>query len=433
MQVSIESVSNLERRMTIQVPAERVDSEVENRLRSMTRKVELKGFRPGKVPFKVVKQRYGKGVYQEVLGDVLQSSFQEAVVQEKVKPAGMPAIESVESKVGEALTYVATFEVYPEFEVADLSGFEVSRPQVAIGDSDVDSMLESLQKQRQTWGSADRPAMDGDQVVMDFEGFVDGEAFEGGSAKGVPVVIGQGRMVPGFEEQLVGASKDDDVTLNVTFPESYPAEHLAGKKARFEAKIKEVNGPVLPALDAEFAKAFGVEDGSVDQLRSDIKDNMIREMTQTVRNRLKDSVMDQLYQKHALDVPQALINEEIKRLKEQATASGSQQGDISFPDEIFADDAKKRVSLGLIVGNIIRDNDIQLDPERVETTLDELAASYEDKDEFKQYYRSNREQMSGVEAMVMEAQVVDWTLDQMQVTDDSMTFDTLMNPAETEK
>ncbi|HHJ20097.1 MAG TPA: trigger factor [Gammaproteobacteria bacterium] len=433
MEVSIESVSNIERRMTVQVPAEQISSEVESRLRSMTGKVEMKGFRPGKVPLKVVKQRYGKGVYQEVLGEVVQKSFQEAVTQEKLKPAGMPAIEPIASKAGEALEYVATFEVYPEFEIVDMSGLEITRPQVEVGDADVDAMLENLQKQRQTWESVDRPAAEGDQVVMDFDGYIDDEAFEGGAAKGVPVVIGQGRMVPGFEEQLIGASAGENVTLNVTFPEDYAAEHLAGKEARFEAKINEVNAPVLPPIDEAFAKAFGVEDGSVDQLRSDIKENMNREMTQAVRARLKNSVMDQLYEKHELDVPQALINEEIKRLKEQAAASGGQQSAVSYPDEIFVDEAKKRVSLGLIVGNIIRDNDIQLDPEQVEVTLDELASSYEDAEEFKQYYRTNREQMAGVEAMVLESQVVDWVVDQMQVSDQPMSFDELMNPAKTEK
>jgi trigger factor len=427
MQVSVESVSNLERRMTVEVPAERIDDEVESRLRSMKGRVQIKGFRPGKVPLKVVKQHYGKGVYQEVLGEVLQASFQEAVKQEELEPAGMPNIESVESNPGEQLVYKATFEVYPEVELIDMAEIQVSEPQADITDSDVDQMIEKLRSQRQTWEAADRAAEKGDQVVIDFEGFIGDEAFEGGKANDMPVVIGEGRMIPGFEDQLEGVVKDEEKNLEVTFPEDYQSDVLAAKEARFEVKVKAVNASKLPEVNEDFAKAFGVADGSIQKLREDVTENMQREMEQAVKVRVKGQIMEALAKQHALEIPKVLIDGEIRHMREQAMSSTGQTESSDFPDEMFTEDAEKRVALGLIVGRIIRDNKLVLEQDRVEKALDEIAASYEDSEQVKQYYRSNNEQMSSVEAMVLEEQVVDWIKSKAKVSVEKSSFDQLVN------
>lgn len=432
MQVSVESVSNLERRMTVEVPAERIDSEVESRLRSMKGQAQIKGFRPGKVPLKVVKQHYGKGVYQEVLGEVLQSSFQEAVKQEKLEPAGMPNIESVDSNPGEQLVYKASFEVYPEVELIDMAEIEVSEPQAEIGDAEIDQMIDTLRGQRKTWEAVDRAAEDGDQVIVDFEGFLDGETFEGGTAKEMPIVIGESRMIPGFEEQLKGVAKGDEKTLEVTFPENYQSDELAGKEVSFKTDVRTVNGPKLPELDEDFAKAFGVPDGSIEKLREDVTQNMQREMGQAIKMRIKGQIMDALIEKHEIDIPKVLVDGEVKHMREQAMASSGKTMDAGFPDEMFRVDAQKRVALGLIVGRIIRDHKIELDQSNVEKALDEIAASYEDSEQVKQYYRSNKEQMSSVEAMVLEEQVVDWIKEKAKINADKTSFDELMNPKKEE-
>jgi trigger factor len=432
MQVSVESVSKLERRMTVEVPAERIDDEVESRLRSMKGRAQIKGFRPGKVPLKVVKQHYGKGVYQEVLGEVLQASFQEAVTQEKLEPAGMPNIESVESNPGEQLVYKATFEVYPEVELIDMAEIQVSEPQADITDSDVDQMIEKLRSQRQTWEEVDRVAEKGDQVVIDFEGFIGDEAFEGGKANDMPVVIGEGRMIPGFEDQLEGVVKDEEKNLEVTFPEDYQSDVLAGKEARFEVKVKVVNAPKLPEVNDDFAKAFGVADGSIQKLREDVTENMQREMEQAVKMRVKGQIMEALAKQHELEIPKVLIDGEIRHMREQAMSSTGQTESSGFPDEMFTEDAEKRVTLGLIVGRIIRDNKLVLEQDRVEIALNEIAASYEDSEQVKQYYRSNKEQMSSVEAMVLEEQVVDWIKSKAKVSVEKSSFDQLVNPKKDE-
>ncbi len=432
MQVSVESTSNIERVLTVQVPAERIDTEVAARLQRLKNQVRLDGFRPGKVPLKVVKQRYGNSVYSEVLGEVMQSSFEEAVTQEQLKPAGAPSIEPISVQPGEALEYKATFEVYPEIELADMSDVQITRPVVEIESADVDKMIEKLREQRRNWEPVERAAAEGDQVVIDFTGYIDGEAFEGGQGQDMPVVLGEGQMIPGFEEQLLGVKAGDEKSIEVTFPEDYHAEKLAGKAARFEIKVKAVNEARLPEIDDEFCKQFGVEEGGIERLREEIKANMERELNQAIKGKLKQQAMDALLEKHDVEVPKSLVKEEINRLKQQAAQSSGQQDLSAMPDEIFEDEAKRRVSLGLIVGQVIKDHDLKLDQDRVEAALDELASSYEDSEQVKQYYRSNRDQMSMLEAMVLEEQVVDWVVSQAQVSEDKQSFDDLMNPKSNE-
>ncbi|HHB11776.1 MAG TPA: trigger factor [Chromatiales bacterium] len=430
MQVSVEEISEVERRMTVEVPAEQVTAEVESRLRELRGRVRLNGFRPGKVPLKVVRQRFGQSVLQEVAGELLQSSFQEAVAQEKLQPAGAPRIEPVQPKMGEALSYTATFEVYPDIALAELSDLTIREPQVEITEADVDAMIDKLREQHKRWEPVERPAQQGDQVVIDFEGSIDGEPFEGGKAEDYTVQLGEGRMIAGFEAQLEGARPGEERTIEVTFPEDYPRKQLAGKQASFRVKVKEVREPRLPEVDEEFARQFGIESGSVEELRADVRKNMERELKQAVRARIKQQVMDALLARHQFPIPQSLIDEEVRQLKAQSAANMPQGVDVTqLPDEPFVEDARRRVALGLIIGRILREQDIQLDQARVEAALDELAATYEDPEMVKNYFRSNREQMAGIEAMVLEDQVVDWVREQAASEAQPMSFDELMAPA----
>jgi trigger factor len=429
MQVSVETVSNLQRRMTVQVPAEHIEQEVDRRLRSLMKRVRIDGFRPGKVPLKVVQQRYGAGVFQEVVGDVLQSSYQEAIAQEKLQPAGGPSIEPKTMEPGKSLEYVATFEVYPEVAPADLSQVAVERPKVEITEADVDKVIESLRRQHKTFVAVDRPAQTGDQVVVDFEGSLDGEPFEGGKAEAAPVELGAGQMLPAFEEQLAGLRPGEEKTIDVPFPEGYPAEHLAGKTAQFAIKVREVKEPALPPVDDDFAMAFGIEDGSVEKLREEVRANMAREVEQTVRNRVKGQVMDALYKAHELELPEALIREEVERLRQQAQARfGGQFQAQNLPDDLFSEEARRRVALGLIIRELVRSKDLSVDPDKVQATLDQMAAGYEEPQQVVNYYRTNPQAMSGLEAMVLEDEVVDWVVAQGTVTEKPVSFDELMNP-----
>jgi trigger factor len=429
MQVSVETVSNLQRRMTVQVPAERIEQEVDRRLKSLMKRVRIDGFRPGKVPLKVVQQRYGAGVFQEVVGDVLQSSYQEAIAQEKLQPAGGPSIEPKSMEPGKSLEYVATFEVYPEVVLADLSQVAVERPKVEIAEADVDKVIESLRRQRKTFIAVDRPAQTGDQVVVDFEGSLDGEPFEGGKAEAAPVELGAGQMLPAFEEQLAGLRPGEEKTIDVPFPEGYPAEHLAGKTAQFAIKVREVKEPALPPVDEDFAKTFGVEDGSVEKLREEVRANMAREVEQTVRNRVKGQVMDALYKAHELELPEALIREEVERLRQQAHARfGGQFQARNLPDDLFSEEARRRVALGLIIRELVRSKDLSVDPDKLRAALERMAAGYEEPQQVINYYRTNPQAMNGLEAMVLEDEVVDWAVAQSTVTEKPVSFDELMNP-----
>ncbi|MDH5766800.1 MAG: trigger factor [Gammaproteobacteria bacterium] len=429
MQVSVETGEGLERKLTVQIPAETLDKEVENRLKSMSSRVKIDGFRPGKVPFKVVKQQYGSQVHQEVVGDVLQTSFRDAVIKEDLKPAGAPSIEPKTMGMGEPLEYIATFEIYPEFEIADCSKFDIERVMAEVGDSDIDNMIETLRKQRTTYDVVERASADGDQIMVSFEGFVDGEAFEGGKADNVPVVIGSGSMIPGFEEQLTGKSAGDEFKMDVTFPDDYQAENLKGKPATFETKVISVAEAKLPEVDEDFVKAFGVADGSIDQLKQDIRTNMERELKNKLQTTLKNNVMDALLKANDIDVPKALIDDEAGNLQKQMSESGQLQGGMTLPKDLFEGEAKRRVSLGLILGEVVKTAEIKVDPERVKAKIEEIASTYEDPQEVMNHYKNNPQLMQSIEAMTMEDMVVDWVVEQAKVKDVSSSFEELMKPA----
>jgi trigger factor len=418
--------------MTVQLPGEKVDQEVERRLKRLAGTVRMNGFRPGKVPLRVVRQRYGGQVRQEVYGDLIRDSYADAVQQESLRPAGDPRIESVDDKSGDGLSYTAVFEVMPEIRLEGLEELAVKRPAAEVGDADVDRMIESLRRQRLTWEQVERPAQDGDQIIISFKGSVDGEAFEGGSAERVPLVLGAGKMVPGFEEGLEGATAGETRGLDVHFPDDYRAEHLAGKDVHFDVEVHEVKEGRLPPVDEELAKAFGVADGSVETLRSDVRANMERELKQTLRGVLKNRVMDALLERVPLDVPRALVDQEASRLKEQARAEmagAGQRSAMDLPLDMFAEQARRRVALGLIIAEIVRGNDIKVDPARVRAAVEEIAESYEDPQEVISWYYGNREQLAAVENLALEEQVVDWLLEQGRVEDEATSFDDIMGQA----
>ena len=427
MQVSVESTGNIERKLTITIPADRVDSEVENRLKSMRSRVRLDGFRPGKVPMSVVAQQYGDSVFQEVVGELFQSSFYEAAEQEKIRVAGMPKIEAITIEPRKDLVYTATFDTYPDFKVADVSKMQIERPVVKVTAADVDEMIETLRKQQQDWKEVKRKAKKGDLLSIDFEGKLKGETFEGGSAEDFSVEIGAGRMLKDFEDALLGMKTGETKDADVTFPKDYPAENLKGKKAKFSLKVKSVSEPVLPKVDKEFVKKFGIEDGTQKSFKAEIKTNMERELEQRIKSSIKQSVMDGLHEIHEIDLPEALVNDEIQQVRNEMSQN-SQGADLSsLPDDMFRDQAARRVKLGLIVGEIINGNKLEKDQKRVDDMLESLAASYEDPNALLEYYRSTPEAMQTIEAAVMEEMIVDWVMEKAKVKDKKMKFAELVN------
>lgn len=432
MQVSIETLSKLERKMTVEVPAELVESQVRNRLQEAARTVSLKGFRKGKVPVKVIQERYGAGVRQEVLGEVMSQSYYQALNQQKVKPAGQPRIEPKSLEAGRNLQFVATFEVYPEVSLGDFATIAVERKTADITDADIDTMIETLRKQRQTWQEVARAAQDGDQVTIDFTGTMDGKEFQGGSAKGTKLVLGSKRMIEGFEAGLVGSKKGDQKTLSLTFPENYHNKELAGKPVEFAVTVNEVAEPVLPALDDTFFASFDVTSGGIEAFRNEVKNNMARELKNAVRNSVKNQVVDGLLKLHSLELPKALVASEIDALRQQTLQQygGNQKIDDSvLPADIFRPQAERRVSLGLIMNEIIQKNQLTVDPKQVRRLVEELAESYEQPQEVISWYYSNKEQLAQVEAMALEEAVIDHILSKAQVTETACSYEEALKPS----
>jgi len=431
MQVSIEALEGLERKMTVQIPSERVSEAVEKKLRDLSKTVRIDGFRPGKVPLKVVQQKFGGAVRQEVIGDVIESSYQEALIQEKVRPAGMPSIDSVSSEEQQDMSYTATFEVYPEVEELNLASIEVEKPAAEIDDADFDAMIEKLREQRKTWKETKGAAKKGCQVMVDFEGRIDGELFDGGAGKDMPVEIGAGQMLPEFESGLEGIKAGEQRSVEVNFPEDYHGADVAGKKAEFTLKATLVSKPELPELDEEFAKGFGVEDGDLDKMRSDIRANMEKEKNDRLKATLKNSVMAGLLEHNAIIAPSAMVSEEIGNLRAQAAQRMGQDPEsvdaTSFPDELFTEEATRRVQLGLLISEVIRKEKVELDQELVDSNIEEMAVSYEQPDQVRAYYRQNQQARASIEGMVLEEQVVAHILNQAKVTDKQVSFDDLMN------
>ncbi|MDO6593901.1 trigger factor [Neptuniibacter sp. 1_MG-2023] len=432
MQVSVETTSGLERLMTISVPAERIDQDVTKRIQQTARTVKIDGFRPGKVPVKVVKQRYGKGIREEVLGQVVQESFYQALQQEEINPAGTPSIDFTKDVEGENLEYTAKFEVYPSIELADFSSVEIEKKSADVKDADLDQMIETLRKQQADWAEVEREAAMDDRLRIDFEGFIDGEAFDGGKGEGMDLVLGSNTMIPGFEAGLVGAKAGDEVEVKVTFPESYQAENLQGKDAVFKVKVASVSEQVLAELNEEFFAKFGLEDKTEEAFRAEVGKNMARELKQALKMKLKDQVFSKLLEINAIDVPSALVDGEIDNLRRQAVMQfagpDSDMDPNALPKEMFTDQADRRVKIGLLMQEVIKVNELEADEARVRETLEEMAETYQDPQQVIDWYMGNEEMLGQIKGLVLEEQVVDKLLATAKVSEVSVSYEDAIKP-----
>ena len=431
MQVSVENTSALERRMTIAVPAERVETEVNKRLQQTARRAKVPGFRPGKVPMSVIRQRYEDAARQEAFGDLVQASFYEAVVEQKLNPAGAPAVEPKSFEKGKDLEYVATFEVFPEFTVAGFESINVERLSAEVADADLDNMLEVLRKQNVRFEAVDRAAQLEDQLNIDFVGKVDGEAFAGGSATGTQLVLGSGRMIPGFEDGLVGAKAGEERVLTLTFPEDYQNLDLANKTAEFTVTVNSVSEPKLPELNEAFFSQFGIKESSLEGFRTEVRKNMDRELRQAIKTKVKNQVMDGLLAANPIEVPKALLDNEVDRLRVQAVQQfGGNIKPEQLPAELFAEQAKRRVVLGLIVAEVVKQFELKPDDARVRAMIEEMASAYQEPEQVISWYYKNDQQMNEVRSVVLEEQVVDTVLQKATVTDKSVSYEEAVKPAQ---
>jgi trigger factor len=436
MQVSVENTGTLERKVRVEVPEERISTEVSNRLQKMTKTTKVQGFRPGKVPLKIVQGRYGLQVRKEVVGELVQSSLYEAISQENLKPAGPPQIDDLDDESGKDLAYTATFEIYPEITLKPVDGMTFEKSVCDVSDDDITGMIDMLRKQRRELKIVDRPAQNGDVVNINFEGFIDGEAFEGGKAENHELELGTKNFIEGFEEGLIGKSEGEDVTIKVTFPEDYGSEPLKGKEAEFKVKVNMVNETVLPEIDAAFMEQFGVKDGKDETLRSEIKRNMEREVDLTLRRQMKDTVLDALHETNDIELPQALVNNEAHRAKHDFENNLKRQGVgaegiASLDASVFTDQAKKRVSLQLILAELIKQNELKADPAKVREMIEQVASGYEDPNSVINWYYSDQKNLAEVESLALEDHVVEWILEHAKVTDKACTFDEIMNKGQT--
>ena len=432
MQVSIESSKGLERQIKVVVPADKVESEVTQRLQKATKTVNIKGFRKGKVPLNVVKQQYGKAVRQEVVGETVNSSFYEAIKQEDLEPVGQPKIEAVVDNAGQDLEYTAVFEVYPTVKLADLSKVSITRPVADINSEDLEKMIDVLRNQQASFDETDKPAVDGDKLNIDFVGTLRGKKeFPGGSAEGQDLVLGSNSMIPGFEEGLVGVSAGDETDLKLKFPKDYHAEEIKGKTVTFAVKVNTVSAKTLPALDDDFFAMYGVEAGGEEKFREDIEANMQRELNNAIRNNVKNRIMDQLYTLNKVDVPQALVANEIVQLKKQMIQQfgGGQEIDLNMlPDDMFQAKATRRASLGVIVSEVVKVESLTPDDAQVRTRVDEIASTYETPKEVVDYYYSKPELLSSVEAVVLEDQVTELVLSKGKVKEEKLSYEDAVKP-----
>ncbi len=436
MQVSVETTSGLERRLTVAIEEARIAQAVESKLKEMAHTVKIKGFRPGKVPLKVVKQQYGGQVREDVVNEVLQSTFYEALSQENLHPAGAPTFSTRESTPGAGLEYTATFEVYPEIQLASLAEQKIEKPSVEIAETDIDNMIDRIRRQHMDWQAADTSAEKGDRISIDFKGTIDGEVFEGGEGKDMSIELGSGRMIAGFEDGLIGAEPGADVTLNLQFPDDYQAAELAGKPVQFAVHVNTVEKAVLPEVDEAFAKKMGVENGDIDDLRKDVLENMQMELAKQLKTKLKEKVMEMLIEVNKIDIPKALIENEAEALRNQMVQNLSNQGlsqtDIkALGTDMFVEQAERRVRLGLIMNEIVKENGINVEAENVRVLVEEIARPYEQPEEVVKWYYADKQRLSEIESLALEEQVVEWVVEQAEVVEITAAFDDVMKPEAT--
>ena len=428
MQVTVETLEGLERRLNITVPAANIEDAVTAELRNIAKNRRFDGFRKGKVPMKMVAKMYGQAVRQDVMGEVMQRHFIEAIVKEKINPAGAPTFAPVENNAGADLVFNATFEVYPEVELKGLENITVEKPAVEVKDADVEEMIETLRKQQATWTEVETAADAGSRATIDFVGSIDGEEFEGGKAENFPLEMGAGRMIPGFEDGIVGKTTGMEFEIEVNFPEDYHAENLKGKAAKFAIKINKVEARELPELNEEFVSKFGAADG-VEGLKAEVRKNMERELKQAVKNRIKEQAIDGLVNENNIDVPSALIDQEIGVLRQQAAQrfGGNTEAADQLPRELFEEQAKRRVVVGLLLGEVIKTEELKADDEKVKAIIQEMATAYEDPTEVIAYYEQNEQMMNNMRNVALEEQAIDAIIAKAQVSDKEVSFNELMN------
>ena len=433
MAVTVETVSALERRINLSIPAVQIEKEVASRLQRMTRTVRMQGFRPGKVPLRIVATTYGPQVRSEVIGDAIQKNFSEAIVEQKLRVAGYPNIQPKAASEGAAndaaFEFVATFEVYPEFSIGELSALAIEKPATEVGDADLEKTVETLRRQRVRFELVDRASAKGDRVTLDFSGTIGGVAFDGGTSTDFAFELGAGQMLPEFDAAATGMVAGSQKTFDLRFPSDYQGKEVAGKIAQFAITIKKVEAGIQPEVDAEFAKALGVADGDVTKMKSDIRANLEREVKKRLQARVKNGVMQALYENVKLEAPKALIAMDVERLIEQARSDLAQRGvkqDVPLPPEMFQEQAKRRVSLGLILNELVKGSGLAAKPEQVRAVIDEFAQSYEDPSEVVRWYYSDKQRLSEVEALALEENVVNFVLGRCKVIDKAVPFDELM-------
>jgi trigger factor len=432
MQANLETLGQLERRLSIAVPMSEIEGEVETRLKQLSRSVKMHGFRPGKVPLKVVAQQYGPRVRQEVLGDTLEKTFGAAVKEQNLRVAGYPRFDAKPPAEGaEHFEYSATFEVYPDVALGDIASVTVEKPVLEVSDADVEKTIEVMRKQRVTYEPAARAAQEGDRVTIDYRGTIDGTEFSGGAAQNQPIVLGEGRLLPDFEKQLPGMQAGGEKSFELRFPDDYHGKEVAGKTAVFEVKVSEVAAPRLPEVDAEFAKSLGVADGDLGKLRAEVRANLEREVKSRLKARMKDQVMQVLIDTTKLDVPKSLVGLEVERLQQSArqdlAARGVKMtGEMPLPADLFESQAQRRVALGLILGELVKAHQLQPKPEQVKSAVEEQAQSYERPEEVVRWFYQSPERLRDIESLVLEDNVVNWVLSTATVADKPVAFDELM-------
>ncbi|GAD80316.1 trigger factor [Vibrio ezurae] len=429
MQATVETLEGLERRLTITVPAANIEDAVTAELRNIAKNRRFDGFRKGKVPLKMVAKMYGNAVRNDVMGEVMQRHYIETIVKEKINPAGAPTFAPVDTTEGQDLVFTATLEVFPEIELKGLENIAVEKPVVEVKDADVDNMIETLRKQQATWTEVDSEVKEDSRATIDFVGSIDGEEFEGGKAENFPLEMGQGRMIPGFEDGIAGKTAGMEFEIDVAFPEDYHAENLKGKEAKFSIKVNKVETRELPELTDEFVAKFGVVEGGIDALKAEVRKNMDRELKQALKSRIKEQAIDGLAKENDITVPAALIEQEIGVLRQQAAQrfGGNTDAADQLPRELFEEQARKRVVVGLLLGEVIKAEELKADDEKVKALITEMATAYEDPSEVIAYYESNEEMMNNMRNVALEEQAIDAIIAKAQVTEKEESFDAIMN------
>ena len=433
LQITTNKTSNLETQLTVKVPVATIQGRVETRIQQVAKTAKIDGFRKGKVPVSHIRAQYGAGIQQEVINDVIRDTVFDAIREENIRAVGMPNIDDVKLE-NDFLVYQATVEVFPEVEVQSLEGVDVERQTATVGDADVDTMIESLQKQRQTFAAKEDAAANGDQVKFDFEGSIDGELFEGGAAQDFSLVLGSGRMIPGFEDGIVGMKAGEEKTIDVTFPEDYQAENLKGKQAQFKINVKSVETPAVPELDEAFFEQFGVKEGGLDKLKADVRKNMEREVKNAARAQVKEATFNALLEKNEIEIPASMLEQEIDRQRDMmlnrfAQQFGADPKNFSkdmLPNELFEEQALRAARLGVLVSSIIEANKLEVDQARVDAFINEMAENYEDPKEVVDFYSNNKQERANIEAVVLEDQVVDYLLAQANVSDKDVSYQDLL-------